>query len=554
MQTGVCIPHRYGWKYGSRCLPLRLRFHNRSIRALTATQPQAQAKCSIQISALRGRMRSTSRSNAKCLEKAFLKLGTSSAGIRNEYQPLDLTAVPFMMTQGGQQFQNAWANMYPQLAANQAITPQPFFETALGGTSSAFCSGYSSCTAAVASKESNLILNNAQVYDLWQTLSPSFTFGRSMASSPNCRTRVVPTISSAPVPICNQMTGIADNASLGYGSYNGVFVSYSTGGWHGLTARSNFTYSRSLGTQGVVQASSEFTEPDIWNLGNSYGPQPFDLKYVYNLAMLYQPGYYKGQHGLMGRILGGWSFAPIFTARSGFPLAVNIGQADGNNDCEQFGQADCSAFSTNSNAILVSSAAISTARGAGNSVQNVGPVSGAVGSNGNPANGGAGLNLFANPTAVYNSFRTPILGLDNGTAASGGAGVLRGMPTWNLDLQLIKDINFNERFGLQLFFTGLNVLNHMQLSDPLLDINNQPDFGVLDDADNGTLQANTPRQLEFRRAFPLLTRLTPEQEKAGARSAFRPFSFSNRQERELKFYYGNCVFRHSQKNLSYVFL
>jgi hypothetical protein len=425
--------------------------------------------------------------------KAILEVGYIFRRIRNEYQPLDIVSVPYTLTEGGQQFQNAWAGMYQQLAggtASTAVTAQPFFETALGGTGSAFCTGYTSCTAAVATKESSLILNNDQVYDLWQTLSPSFTFGRSMASSPNCATAVVPSISSAPVPICNQMTGIGDNTSLGYANYNGVFVSYTTAGWHGLTARTNLTWSRTLGTQGVVQATSEFTEPNPFNLGNSYGPQPFDLPFVYNLSMLYQPPFFKGQHGFMGRVLGGWSFAPIFTARSGYPLDVNIGQ-DGNNDCESFGEADCSAFSTDTNAIFISSAAIATARGAGNSENNIGTAATNVGSNGNPANGGSGLNEFANPAAVYAAFRVPILGIDNGTAASGGAGVLRGLPTWNLDMQVVKDIAINERFGLQLFFTGLNVLNHEQQGDPYLDVNDQPDFGVLGG------QSNSPRQLEF---------------------------------------------------------
>src|ERR1700683_4037825 len=213
--------------------------------------------------------------------KGILEVGYIYRKIKNEYQPLDLVGVPYMLTEGGQQFQNAWANMYTQLAAGQAVTAQPFFESALGGTSSAYCSGFSSCTAAVASKESNLIVNNAQVYDFWQALSPHFTFGRSMASSPNCATTVIPSISSSAGPICSQMTGIGDNTSLGYANYNGAFVSYTTAGWHGMTIRNNFTYSRTLGTQGEVQAPSEFTPPHLWTMSNDYGPQPFDLKYVY---------------------------------------------------------------------------------------------------------------------------------------------------------------------------------------------------------------------------------------------------------------------------------
>ena len=116
--------------------------------------------------------------------------------------------------------------------------------------------------------------------------------------------------------------------------------------------------------------------------------------------------------------------------------------------------------------------------------------------NGNPCTApkicGTGLNEFANPIAVYNAFRVPILGLDNNT---NGAGALRGLPTWNLDLSVTKDIAINERYHLQLVFTGLNVLNHLQLGDPSMDIENPAVWGVLNS------ELNTPRQIEFGARF-----------------------------------------------------
>ena len=150
--------------------------------------------------------------------KGVLEVGYIFRRLRNEFQPLDPVAVPYMLTLGGQSFENAWVNLYQQAAAGQAITAQPFFEAALGGTSSAYCSGFSSCTAAVASKEASKIVGQAQVYDIWQDLSPTatrpgFIFGRSMASSPTCANSLVPAINpTTPVPVCNQMTGIGDNA------------------------------------------------------------------------------------------------------------------------------------------------------------------------------------------------------------------------------------------------------------------------------------------------------------------------------------------------------
>jgi hypothetical protein len=61
-------------------------------------------------------------------------------------------------------------------------------------------------------------------------------------------------------------SGVAENASTGYGNYNGGFISFGTRQWHGLTMQHNFTYSKALGTGAVVQASSEYTQDDAYNL------------------------------------------------------------------------------------------------------------------------------------------------------------------------------------------------------------------------------------------------------------------------------------------------
>ena len=49
------------------------------------------------------------------------------------------------------------------------VSPQPFFEAALGGPSSAYCSGYSSCTAAVIAKQASNF-GNQKVFALWSAL------------------------------------------------------------------------------------------------------------------------------------------------------------------------------------------------------------------------------------------------------------------------------------------------------------------------------------------------------------------------------------------------
>ena len=77
--------------------------------------------------------------------KVLVELGYIGRKITHEYQPINLNAVPYMMTLGGQQFQKAYANVEVALGCNisyaacgaggkpAALTPQPFFETLLAG-------------------------------------------------------------------------------------------------------------------------------------------------------------------------------------------------------------------------------------------------------------------------------------------------------------------------------------------------------------------------------------------------------------------------------------
>jgi hypothetical protein len=239
-------------------------------------------------------------------------------------------------------------------------------------------------------------------------------------------------------------------------------------GWHGLTLVSNLTWSKTLGTQAVAQSTSGFTPVDAFNLHNQYGPQPFDIRVVYNTYMVWEPSWYKGQRGIVGRLVGGWKISPIFTAQSGVPLEINTGTPN-QADCQSFGEVNCLSGGTNENAIL-----LSPYKG-GNSVHGT----------------GTSLNLFPNGSATVNQFRPPLVGLDNQT---GGAGILRGLPTWNLDMSFGKEFKITERVNTKFIATITNILNHNQLNNPSasnLSINRPSTFG------NISGQANVPRQMEF---------------------------------------------------------
>ena len=228
--------------------------------------------------------------------RVTMEVGYIGRRIANEFQPVDLNTVPYMMTQGGQTFANAYKNVVLQYcggiagmagggcAANVgAVTPQPFFETALAGTG--YCTP-GTCTAKMATNEgSNLA--NAQVWSLWSDLdSGGFNFPRSMMN-----TAIPSTCNATTSQGCNgQVTsGIAVNTSIGYANYNAGFASLKIADWKGLTMQSNFTWSKALGTGAFVQATSSYTPLDAFNLDSTYGRQGFDRKFVYNAFFVYQP-------------------------------------------------------------------------------------------------------------------------------------------------------------------------------------------------------------------------------------------------------------------------
>jgi hypothetical protein len=430
--------------------------------------------------------------------KVFLEVGYIGRRITHEYQPININGVPHMMTLGGQSFAKAYAAVETALGcatsfaacgtgSAAAVPPQPFFETALAGTG--YCTGFSSCTAAVVSKQLGNF-ENQRVWSLWSALDkggigggpsgttvPGFNFPRSMLNSPiiggplDCG---VPA-GTATCGGSGQMTsGVSVNSSTGHGNYNGLFISTRITQWKGITLQENFTWSKTLGTGALVQATSEYTPNDAFNLDNQYGLQGFDRKFVFNSYAMIQDPWYKSQQGIIGHIAGGWSLAPIFAIGSGAP----IGCLD-NTGAQAFGAGDGRNFFTAENCVLTKAVGSGSSSLHANSGSNAGTI---------------GFNIFSNADATLATLRPAILGLDNGT---GGIGVFRGLSYWNVDVRLVKDIRIRERMGLQFQYVVTNLFNHPVFADPNASNFSQgvdptsAGFGVVNS------QGNNPRQMQF---------------------------------------------------------
>ena len=443
--------------------------------------------------------------------KLSIEVGGISRWIHNELQNINLNSVPYMMTKGGQQFQSAYASVEkalgcatsmaacgqnvpaakvctsgcgagqtPVLSPNPAYTAyfnstfaqsQAFFDAALNSTG--YCSGsyagvaFANCTAAVAAQESGNFLSQS-VWSLWTDLdngggaAKGFNFPVSMMNT------------------AGQITGnITMAASLGHGNYNAGFITVKVNNWRGVTLQNNFTYSHTLGTGAVVHATSLQTAVDPYNLNTQYGPQAFDRKFVDTLFLVFQPPYYRSQQGIVGHILGGWTFSPIFTAGSGAPDFCNTNTgafSEGYSGSQDFGSGDGGDDFTDANCVLTSKA------GTHASVNNVTVTT--------PTGPQVIASMFANPAAVFANVRPLILGLDKN---SGGYGQFYGLPYWNVNLGIKKNIRVTERFSAEASFNFENVFNHNQLLDPVLNISGQTPatFGQL------STEGTTPRTIEF---------------------------------------------------------
>jgi len=414
--------------------------------------------------------------------KLTMEIGYIGRRITDEYEPMQLNAVPYMMTMGGQTFAQAYKNTVLQYCGGVgglggggcggsalitpgagpnpgAVTPQPFFESALAGTG--YCTGFSSCTAAVVANEGaagTTNLTNAQVWSLWSDLdNGAFNFPRTMMNTP-----IPSTCTSTNTIGCSGQytSGVFMNASVGYGNYNAGFASIKMADWRGLTMQSNFTWSKALGTGAQAQSSSELSALDPFNLSEMYGRQAFDRKFIFNSFLVYQPPFYKGQSGMLGRLLGGWTFATIFTAGSGLPFQAVTTYAD----YQSFGGCDgvtCADYDSE-NAVPIGPVSPHSHAYACTSSQFYNASAGLAACPGQAPGDGYPMNEFKIGANEYQNWRDPILGLDN---RDGGYGIINGLPYWNVDFSIKKNVRVAENVSLEFQGVFTNVLNHDQMLD-----------------------------------------------------------------------------------------
>jgi hypothetical protein len=418
--------------------------------------------------------------------KMLVEVGYIGRLIHHEYIMENPNVIPYMMSLGGQSFASAYlavegafgcATSASQCAKSTTptatITPQPFFEAALAGTG--YCTGQPSCTAAlIKNQASNFRSQN--VFSIWQALDNNtgtngFNFPRSLMGTPT---------SNAQYGGAGQVvTGLSIGTPNGYSNYHGGYVSFKTSNFHGLTFQENLTISKAMGLNAYTQSTSSITAVDSFNLRTQYGRQGFDQKAIFNTFVVYQVPYYGAQNGIIGRLAGGWTLSPVFTAGTGQPLLCTT-----NNSGQNFGGEDGATFTdSNENCVFTAPPSLGrpqTYRGVAGSTDSFGVAVGTT-PKGN-------VNFFRNPATVFDSVRPLLLGLDTN---SGGAGRISGLGYLNLDLSVKKKLVVWERVNLE--FSGVfnNVLNHLDFAQPSMSLQSSTNWGTT------KTQGNSPRQIQM---------------------------------------------------------
>lgn len=348
------------------------------------------------------------------------------------YNQLDRTS--------GQTFAQAFDAVARQLrtgTAAAAVTPQPWFENQVPGGNGT--------RVLAAAQASNFI--NGNINNIFLNIDQR----RLLAGQPSFNNYLAQTLFL--------------RSSTGSSNYNAAFVTMNKRFSKGFLATVNYTFARSFDQLGANQNSASVM-PNSFDLNAEYGPSPFDITHIVNSTFRYDLPFGKGRFfntgGVLDRIVGGWYVSGIVTARSGDALTVNQGA----------GVWGGSLF------LGFTSGAIPTAdpNGFGNDVNRGVNGTNNIGTLGDPANRGTGLNLFGNPEQVFNSFRRVEISRDG---RAGRANPLRGPSRWNVDMSLGKQTTIREDFKVTFLADFFNAFNNVIFANPTLDLNNSRAFGVL---------------------------------------------------------------------------
>jgi outer membrane receptor protein involved in Fe transport len=231
-------------------------------------------------------------------------------------------------------------------------------------------------------------------------------------------------------PLNSQYSAINFRGAGGSSTYNSMNIRYDIAQWHGLTLRTNYTYSHSIDDLSDTFSSSgnqfnlgytDFQDPSV-----DKGSSQFDNRHRIALLAIYEIPFARGMHGAAKYILDGWELAPVFTARTGAPFTIYDLSAD---------------YAIATRVVLDQAAPPATRTNSGTDTYTLYDFSNiATSVYINPKTGDSDFGPFPANMTGRDAFKTP--------------------GTLNLDMGMYKSLKFTETKSLQLRLEAFNALNH----------------------------------------------------------------------------------------------
>ncbi|MGB6232952.1 MAG: carboxypeptidase-like regulatory domain-containing protein, partial [Candidatus Acidiferrales bacterium] len=372
----------------------------------------------------------------------------------------------FQDTQSGQSFAQAFDTVANSVRAGVAPSAQPWFENQLPGYAANTCT-----TTPTVSNTACLISQvgsdfaNGDVQSLFQQMD-LYRFGQGLTPYDNLQ---------------NQVSVL--RTYLGTSNYNAFIVSLQKKTSSGLTFQVNYTLSKSLDESLVNQDNAGYFL-NAFNPDASYGPSLYDRRNMFTADYVYQLPFGTG-HRLhlsngLDRAVSGWYWSGIFEAYSGLPNTVTEA-------------ADAWGVSSILGAGVPAIATVPTSN-LKNDLNSGVTGSGGIGTATAQANGGTGLNVFANPAAAFADFRYINLATDG---RDGSANPIRGLGMWNMDMAVGKSTKIKEGISADFSAQFLNVFNNVNFASPFLSLESPQNFGEITNTFVPNNRTNSARWIEL---------------------------------------------------------
>jgi hypothetical protein len=114
--------------------------------------------------------------------------------------------------------------------------------------------------------------------------------------------------------------------NTGYSSYNGVQLEFRANNlFRQLTMRSSYTFSKTTDNTSEIFSTFSagntltFAQNPLNFLGPEHGISGIDFPHAWALSFVEDLPFFRSQHGVLGRVLGGWAFSGSYFLVSGQP-------------------------------------------------------------------------------------------------------------------------------------------------------------------------------------------------------------------------------------------